>query len=149
MADFNYLHCLNGVGLVEMLRGDIATARSLVAEARVAAERSEAEGRAAFGVGLHSRFVLGWMQLAGGDSIQARASMAAVVEGIRLSIARMIVSMPLMLLAEAHLALGALDEAAAALEEAISIAESQKRIWLQGRAILVRGKLRARSGDLH
>jgi len=148
MADFNYLHSLIDVGLVEMLRGDLSTARKLVAEALAAAERSEAEGRAAFGVGLHSRFVLGWMQLAGGDAIQARGSMAAVVEGIRMSIARPIVSMPLVLLAEAHLALGALDEAAAALEVAIPIAESRKLIWLQGRAILVRSKLRARHGDL-
>jgi DNA-binding CsgD family transcriptional regulator len=148
MADFNYLHSLIDVGLVEMLRGDLATARSLVAEGLAAAERSEAEGRAAFGIGLHSRFVLGWMQLADGDAIQARDSMAAVVEGIRMSIARPTVPMPLVLLAEAHLALGALAEAAAALEEAISIAESRKLIWFQGRASLVRGKLRARHGDL-
>ena len=148
MADFNYLHSLIGVGLVEMLRGDFASARRLVDDGMAAAERSEAEGRAAFGVGLNSRFVLGWMQLAGGDAIQARGSMAAVVEGIRMSIARHIVPMPLVVLAEAHLALGALDEAAAALEEAIPIAESRKLIWLQGRAILVRGKLRARNGDL-
>jgi len=148
MADFNYLHSLIDVGLVEMLRGDIVTARSLVAEGMAAAERSEAEGRAAFGVGLHSRFVLGWMQLADGDAIQARDSMTAVVEGIRVSIVRPVVPMPLVLLAEAHLALGALDEAAAALEEAISIAESRQLIWFQGRANLVRGKLRARHGDL-
>ncbi len=148
MADFNYLHSLIDVGLVEMLRGDLATARRLVDEGMAAAEKSEAEGRAAFGVGPHSRFVLGWMQLAGGDAIQARDSMAAVVEGIRMSIARPIVPMPLVLLAEAQLALGALGEAAAALEEAISIAESRKLIWFQGRASLVRGKLRARHGDL-
>ncbi len=148
MADFNYLHSLIDVGLVEMLRADVSTARSLVAEALDAAERSEAEGRAAFGVGLHSRFVLGWMQLAGGDAIQARDSMAAVVEGIRMSIVRPLVPMPLVVLAEAHLALGALDEAAVAVEEASSIAESRKLTWLQGRAGLVRGKLHARNGDL-
>jgi len=56
--------------------------------------------------------------------------------------------MPLVLLAEAQLALGALDEAAAALEEAIAMAESRKLIWFQGRASLVRGKMRARKGDL-
>jgi DNA-binding CsgD family transcriptional regulator len=148
MADFNHLHSLIDVGLVEMLRGDFSTARGLVAEALAAAETSEAEGRAAFGVGAHSRFVLGWIQLASGDAIQARDSMAAVVEGIRMSIARPIVPMPLVVLAEAHLALGAQDEAAAALEEAISIAESRKLIWFQGRASLVQGKLRARNGDL-
>jgi len=148
MADFNYLHSLIDIGLVEMLRGDVATARSLVAEAVAAAKRSEAEGRAAFGVVLHSTFVLGWIQLAGGDATQARDSMAAVVEGMRMSIARPVVPMPLVLLAEAHLALGAVDEATAALEEAISVAESRKLIWLQGRAILVRGKVRARQSDL-
>jgi ATP/maltotriose-dependent transcriptional regulator MalT len=148
MADFNYLHSVIHVGLVEMLRGDLATARSLIAEGLAASERSEAEGRSAFGIGVHSRFVLGWMQLADGDPILARDSMAAVAEGIRISIGRPVVPMPLVLLAEAHLSLGALDEAAAALEEAISIAESRKLIWFQGRASLVRGKLRARHGDL-
>jgi len=148
MEHCNHLHSLIDVGLVEMLRGDLSTARSLVAEALAAAERSEAEGRAAFGVGLHSRFVLGWMQLAGGDAIQARDSMAAVVEAMRASIVRPLIPMPLVLLAEAHLALGALDEAGAALEEAIAMAESRNLIWFQGRASLVRGKLRARNGDL-
>jgi len=148
IADFNHLHSLIDVGLVEMLMGDFATARSLVAEALAAAETSEAAGRGAFGVGAHSRFVLGWIELAGGDAIQARESMAAVVEGIRMSIARPIVPMPLIVLAEAHLALGAHDEAAAALEEAISIAESRKLIWFQGRASLVRAKLRVRHRDL-
>jgi predicted ATPase/DNA-binding CsgD family transcriptional regulator len=148
MADFNHLHSLIDVGLVEMLMGDFSTARSLVAEALAAAETSEAEGRGAFGVGAHARFVLGWIQLARGDATQARDSMTAVVEVIRVSIARPIVPMPLVVLAEAHLALGAHDEAAAALEEAISIAESRKLIWFQGRASLVRAKLRFRHRDL-
>src|SRR5216684_3741880 len=147
MADFNYLHSLIDVGLVEMLRGDLSTARSLVAEGLAAAERSEAEGRSAAGVGFHSRFVLGWIQLADGDAVQARDSMAAVADAARTSIFRILVALPLILLADAHLSLGAIDEAEAALEEAISMAESREQTWLLGRAGIVRGKLRARQGD--
>src|SRR5207245_10516815 len=40
MTDFNYLHSLIDVALVEMFRGDFATARSLVAESLGAADRS-------------------------------------------------------------------------------------------------------------
>ena len=148
MTDFNYLHSLIDVGLVEMFRGKLAAARSLVAESLAAAERSEAEGRSAAGVGWHSRFVLGWIQLAGGDLVQAKDSMAAVVESVRASIVRPIVPLPLVLMAEAQLALGALDEATAALEEATSVADSRNLTWLLGRARLVRGKLHARQGDL-
>ncbi len=147
MTDFNYLHSLIDVGLVEMLRGDLSTARSLVAEGLAAAERSEAEGRSAAGVGFHSRFVLGWIQLADGDAVQARDSMAAVADAARTSIFRILVALPLILLADAHLSLGAIDEAEAALEEAISMAESREQTWLLGRAGIVRGKLRARQGD--
>ena len=148
MNDFNYLHSLIELGLVEMFRGDFATARSLVAESLAAAESSEAEGRSAAGVGSHSSFVLGWLQLAGGHPVHARDSMAALVEAARSSLIRPIVALPLVLLAEAHLALGALDEAAAALEEAISAGESRKQIWLLGRASLVRSKLRAHHHDV-
>src|SRR6266852_4066956 len=147
MADFNYLHSLIDVGLVEMLRGDLSTARKLVAEALAAAERSEAEGRSAAGVGLHSRLVLGWIQLADGDAAQARDSMAAVADAARSSIFRILIALPLILLADAHVSLGAIDEAEAALEEAISMAESREQTWLLGRAGIVRGKLRARQGD--
>jgi predicted ATPase/DNA-binding CsgD family transcriptional regulator len=148
MTDFNYLHSLIDVALVEMFRGDFATARSLVAESLAAAESSEAEGRSAAGVGLHSRLVLGWIQLADGDAVQARESMAAVAEALRSSIGRAMVALPLVLLADAHLAMGALDESAATLDEATSMADTRKLTWLVGRARLVRAKLRAREGNL-
>ena len=148
MTDFNYLHSLVDLGLVEMFRGDFAAARSHLDESLAAADRSEAEGRSAAGVGFHSRFVLGWIQLAGGDVVQARDSMAAVVESARSSILRPIVALPLVLLAEAQLSLGELDEAAAALEEATSVADSRKQTWLIGRSRLVRTKLRVRHGDV-
>ncbi|HKA51862.1 MAG TPA: LuxR C-terminal-related transcriptional regulator [Candidatus Dormibacteraeota bacterium] len=148
MTDFNYLHSLIHVGLVEMFRGDLATARSLIAESLAAAERSEAEGRSAAGVAPHARLVLGWVNLAGGDVLQARDSLAEVVEAIRSSIVGPIVPLPLVLLAEALLALGALEEADAAVEEAISVADSREQIWLVARAKLVKAKLHARQGDM-
>lgn len=147
MGDFNYLHSLIDVGLVRMFRGDFATARRLIDESLAAAERSEAEERSAAGVGLHSRFVLGWLQLAGGDALQARDSMAFVVEAMRATIARPLVALPLLLLAEAQLDLGDIDEAAAVLDDAGSAAESRKLTWILGRAGMVRAKLRVRQGD--
>jgi predicted ATPase/DNA-binding CsgD family transcriptional regulator len=149
MTDFNYLHSLIHIGLVAMFRGAFATAHSVVAESLEAAERSEAEGRAAFGVGLHAKFVLGWMQLANGDALQARDSMTNVAEAMRPSIARSIVALPLLLLAEAHVMLGALEEAAAALDEAESTAESRNLTWLLGRVRIARAKLQVRRGDHH
>ena len=149
MTDFNYLHCLIGVGLVEMFQGDFPAARRLVDEGLAAAETYEAQGRLAAAVGLHSRFVLGWIQLASGDALQARDSMAFAAEGMRASIARPIIALPLLLLSQAQLALGVLDEAAAVLDEATSAAQSRDLTWLLGRAGLVRARLRARRGDLH
>jgi predicted ATPase/DNA-binding CsgD family transcriptional regulator len=149
MTDFNYLHSLIDVALVEMFQGNFATTRRLVDEGTAAAEAYEAEGRTAAAVGLHSRFVLGWTQLAGGDALQARNSMAFVAEGMRASIARPVVALPLLLLTEAQLTLGALDESAAALDETTSAAESRQLTWVLGRAGLLRARLRARHGELH
>src|SRR5260370_95552 len=106
-------------------------------EGLAAAERSEAEGRSAAGVGIHSRLVLGWIQLADGDAVQARDSMASVADAARSSIFRILVALPLILLADAHVSLGAIGEAEAALEEAISMAESREQTWLLGRAGIV------------
>ncbi len=148
MLDFNYLHSLIHRGLVELFRGDVATARRSVAESLAAAERSEDEGRSAAGVGLHSKFVLGWIELASGDAAHARDSIAAVADATRSSLLRGFAALPLVILAEAQLALGSLEEAAANLEEATSFAERGKQTWLLGRARLGRARLRARRGDL-
>ena len=88
MSDFNYLHSLIHIALVQLFRGDFDRARSLIDESLAAGERSEAEQRSAAGVTLHARLVLGWMQLVRGESADAREAMAMVVEAARGSITR-------------------------------------------------------------
>src|SRR5207247_10544155 len=83
MSDFNYLHSLIHIALVQLFRGDFDRARSLIDESLAAGERSEAEQRSAAGVTLHARVVLGWMQLVRGECAGARGAMAAVGEAAR------------------------------------------------------------------
>jgi DNA-binding CsgD family transcriptional regulator len=147
MTDFNYLHGLIDIGLVRMFRGDFERARSLIDEGLAAAQRSEAEQRSAAGVGLHAGLVLGWMQLATGEAPAARQAMAKVAEGARSSILRPLVPLPLILMADACVSDGALDEATAVLAEAVAMAQSRDQTWFLGRAGLVQAKLRMRKGD--
>jgi predicted ATPase/DNA-binding CsgD family transcriptional regulator len=147
MSDFNYLHSLIHIALVQLFRGDFDRARSLIDESLAAAERSEAEQRSAAGVGLHASLVLGWMQLAKGDVAEARQAMAKVAEGARSSILRPLVPLPLILMADACVSDGALDEATAVLAEAVAMAQSRDQTWFLGRAGLVQAKLRMRKGD--
>jgi len=147
MSDFNYLHSLIHIALVQLFRGDFDRARSLIDESLAAAERSEAEQRSAAGVPIHGRLVLGWMQLVRGESAHAREAMAMVVEAARASIIRPIVPLPLILMADACVSEGALDQATALLGEAVGMAQSREQTWFLGRAGLVRVKLGMRQGD--
>jgi len=148
MSDFNYMHSLIHIALVQLFRGDFDRARSLIDESLAAGERSEAEQRSAAGVTLHARLVLGWMQLVRGESADAREAMAMVVEAARGSIIRPIVPLPLILMADVCVSEGALDEATAVLAEAVAMAQSRDQTWFLGRAGLVNAKLRVRQGDL-
>jgi ATP/maltotriose-dependent transcriptional regulator MalT len=148
MTDFNYLHSLIHIALVQLFRGDFDRARSLIDESLAAAERSEAEQRSAAGVTLHARLVLGWMHLARGEADQAREAMANVVEATRASIIRPIVPLPLILMADACVSEGALEMATAVLGEAVGMAQSREQTWFLGRAGLVSVRLRMRQGDL-
>jgi len=149
MTDFNYLHSLIGIGLVEVFQGDFAAGRRLVDEGLAAAETFEAQGRLAAAVGLNARFVRGWTELAGDHALEARDSMTFVAEAMSGSVGRIIIALPLLLLSQAQLALGALAEAAAVLDEAIAAAESRGQTWVLGRAGLVRAAMHARHGDFH
>jgi len=148
MSDFNYLHSLIHIALVQLFRGDFDRARSLIDESLAAAERSEAEQRSAAGVTLHARLVLGWMHLARGETDQAREAMANAVEATRASIIRPIAPLPLILMADACVSEGVFELATAVLGEAVGMAQSREQTWFLGRAGLVRVKLRMRQGDL-
>jgi len=56
-------------------------------------------------------------------------------------------AVPLVVLAQAQLALGELGEAAAMLDEATSLAGAGAATWILGRAARIRAELRAREGD--
>jgi predicted ATPase/DNA-binding CsgD family transcriptional regulator len=148
MSDFNYLHSLIAIGLVQVFRGDFARARSLIEESLAAAERSEAEQRSAAGVILHARFVLGWMHLAHGEADRAHEAMATLAAAARGSIIRPILPLPLILIASALVSEGALEEAAPILDEAVAIAGPREQTWFLGRAGVVRARLRMQQGDL-
>jgi predicted ATPase/DNA-binding CsgD family transcriptional regulator len=138
-----------GLAWVAMFRGDFAGARACVAESRVAAQRSEAETGSVHAVEPIARWLLGWMELAGGDAAQAQQSLASVVEVSRSSMYyRYWAAVPLVVLAQAQLALGARDEATASLDEATALARSGALTWVLGRAGQVRAKLRAGQGEL-
>ena len=140
--------CLLGLAWVAMFRGDFAAARAGVAESLAVAQESEAEAGATKTVGPISRWIAGWMDLAAGSAAQAGDILPGVVDAFRASPFPRLAAVPLVVLAEAQLALGAPDQAEASLEVATSLARSGKLTWVLGRAALVRAKLRARDGAL-
>jgi DNA-binding CsgD family transcriptional regulator len=71
-----------------------------------------------------------------------------VVAVTRSSIAARFACLPLVVLAQAQLALGEVGEAAALLDEATSLASAGAMTWVLGRAARVRAELRVRQGDL-
>jgi predicted ATPase/DNA-binding CsgD family transcriptional regulator len=146
--DPNYFSGLPLLALVAMFEGDFAAAHAQVTESQAAAEAWEAEGREAMGFERFSRFAEGWIQLASGEAAQAVDSLTPLAAALRSFLLPRWAALPLVLMAEARLALGALAEAAANLEEATSLARAGKLTWLLGRAGRVRAELRVREGDL-
>jgi ATP/maltotriose-dependent transcriptional regulator MalT len=140
--------CQFCLGWVAMLRGDFASARAAINESLSAAHGSEAAGGSDQSVDPAARWLTGWIQLADGDSAAAIETLRAAVDVIRSSPLSRYASLPLVVLAEAQLELGALEYARADLDEATSLARSGALTWVLGRAGLVRAKVRARQGDL-
>jgi predicted ATPase/DNA-binding CsgD family transcriptional regulator len=139
---------LLGRASVATFRGDFAAVRAAVSESQAATQGTDAAEMSVRMVGPTARLILGWMELAEGDAARARDAIAPLVDDIRATPMSRYAAVPLVVLAEAQLALGALDEAAASLEEATSLARSGALTWILGRAGLVRAKVRARRGDL-
>lgn len=100
------MSALLGLAWVSMFRGEFAAARAAVSESRAARHESEAEAASVRLVEPVARWILGWMELAGGNAAQASESLAAVVGVFRSSIVARYASVPLVVLAQAQLALG-------------------------------------------
>ncbi len=92
--------------------------------------------------------MLGWVQLAGGQTSQAMTVLQDAAKVARSSEVPALASLPLVVLAEAQLAQGALEVARASLEEASSLAASRAYTHILGRVGLARAKLRAQEDNL-
>ena len=145
--DSNYLASLLGLAFVAMFRGNFQATREYMAEAGEAAQKVGTDSVSITSVEPMARWIRGWMELASGDAAQASQSLAVVVAGVRSSMVARFGALPLVLLAEAQLALGERDEAAAFLDEATSLARAGAMTWVLGRVARIRSELRARQGD--
>ncbi len=134
---------------VATFRGDFAAVRAAVSESQAATQGTDAAEMSVRMVGPTARLILGWMELAGGDAARARDAIAPLVDAIRATPMSRYAAVPLVVLAEAQLTLGAHDDAEASLDEATALARAGALTWVLGRAGVVRAKLRAREGDLH
>src|SRR5215472_16409240 len=140
--------CSLGLAWMSMYRGEFAAARTALDEGLKAAQSREFTGGSERVVGPVSRWILGWMDLADGRPAQARDGVTPLTGFIRATPLYGWAGLPMLVLAEAQLALGELDEAAATLDEATSLARSGALTWVLGRVALVRAKLHARKDDL-
>ncbi|HEY3196185.1 MAG TPA: LuxR C-terminal-related transcriptional regulator, partial [Candidatus Dormibacteraeota bacterium] len=146
--DSNFMGSLLGLAWVAMFRGDFQSAQEYIAEALPAAQRRGTDSLSITSVEPLARFIRAWMELARGNAAQATQTLAVVVAVTRSSIAARFACLPLVVLAQAQLALGEDGEAAALLDEATSLASAGAMTWALGRVARVRAELRARQGDL-
>lgn len=140
---------LLGRAWVAVFAGDFAAARSGVSESLAASRGTDPAEASAKMVGPTARLVLGWIDLAAGDAAGARDAFATLTNAARASPLARWTSVPLVFLASAQLALGAIHEATASLDEAVALARTGAMTWVLGRASLVRAKLRAGERALH
>jgi predicted ATPase/DNA-binding CsgD family transcriptional regulator len=147
--DSNFMRSLIGLAWVHMFRGDLDAARAAVAEARAVAQTSWAEAVSVRTLEPIAGWVLGWIELASGNLPQARETLAAAAGGFRSSVVPRWAALPLVLLAQAQLALGALDQAGASLQEATALARQGTMTLALGHASQLQARLCARRGDLH
>jgi predicted ATPase/DNA-binding CsgD family transcriptional regulator len=146
--DSNYLHSLLGLGWGAMLRGDLEGAHMHIAESLEVVKKAGADSRSITSLEPHARMLNGWLDLAEGNAAGATEKLAVVVSVARPSIISWIAAVPLVVLAQAQLALGEADEAAAFLEEANAMAQPGKLTWVRGRVAGVRAELATREGDV-
>jgi predicted ATPase/DNA-binding CsgD family transcriptional regulator len=147
--DLNYLFGQLGLALVTTFRGDLASAHERLGEGRLASQSWEIEARFALGFEGISAFVQGWMQLTSGEAARAIDNLMPAVEALRSSPLANWAAVPLVLVAEAQLATGAVEAAAAALDEATSLSRRGAMTWSLGRASRIRAILLARQGNFN
>jgi len=140
--------CSPGLALVDMYRGDFGAARTALDASLEAAQNRQFTGGSERMVAPISWWILGWMELASGNAAQARATLAPLIDVIRATPLYRLAGLPMVVQAEAEVALGMLDEAKATLDEASSLARAGALTWVLGRAGRVRAKLHDRQGDL-
>lgn len=146
--DSNFMGSLLGLAWVAMLRGDFAAARTAINESLSAAKRYPTEVISVRLIGPEASWILGWIELVNGDAGRARDAIAPVVDAIRATPLSRWACVPLVVLAEAQLAVGETREAAASLDEATSLARAGAMTWALGRAARVRANLSSRQGEL-
>ncbi len=146
--DSNFMGSLLGLAWVAMLRGDFAAARAAINESLSAAQRYPTEVISVRLIGPEANWILGWIELVNGDAGRARDTITPVVDAIRATPLSRWSCVPLVVLAEAQLAAGETQEAAASLDEAVSLARAGAMTWVLGRAARVRAKLCSRQGEL-
>jgi len=145
--DSNFIGSLLGLAWVAMFRGNFQGARDYISEAIDAAQKAGTDSVSITSTEPHARMILGWMRLADGEAAQATQTLATVVAAIRPSIVGRFAAVPLVVIAQAQLAMGEVDEASAFLDEAASLARTGAMTWVLGRAAQVRAELSARKGD--
>ncbi len=141
------MYCLLCLAWVRMLQGDFAAARTAATQSLAAAQSSEGDTVSVAMIDTAAKWIVGWMQMASGDAAQATGVLDVVVQVARSSLIPRLAALPLVVLAEAQLALGSRDQAGVSLDEACSIAQSSGLTWVLGRAGLVRAKLRGLEGE--
>ncbi len=138
---------LLGLALVRMFQGDFAAARAAIAESVAAAQESVDSPFVAI-IEPIARWLGGWIELVGGDASDAKNTLSGAanffLQGPTPGWGK---SLSLVVLAQAQLALGGLDEAATSLDEASSVARPGQLTWVLGRVGLIRAKLSANQGD--
>jgi predicted ATPase/DNA-binding CsgD family transcriptional regulator len=146
--DSNFIGSHLGLAWVAMFRGNFEAAHEHMAEALSAAQEAGTDSVSITSTDPHARLIRGWMRLAAGDPAKATETLATVVAAIRPSILARFAAVPLVVLAQAQLALGERDEAVAFLDEASALASAGAMTWVLGRAARVRAELSERKGDL-
>jgi predicted ATPase/DNA-binding CsgD family transcriptional regulator len=146
--DSNYLGSLLGLAWVALFKGDFETARGHIGEALPVAQQRGTDSVSITSIGPLSSFIRGWIELAEGDAARATQNLAAVVASARSGLTERFASLPMVVLAEAELAAGEPDEAAALLDEATSLARIGAFSWVLGRIARVRAKLREQQGEI-
>ena len=145
--DSNFIGSLLGLAWVALFRGNFRASQEYIAEALDAAQKAGTDSVSITSTEPHARMIRGWMQLAVGDFAQATQTLAVIVAIVRSSMVARFAAVPLIVLAQAQLALGEPGEAAAMLDEATSLARAGAMTWILGRAARIRAELRRRHGD--